>query len=113
MATKPKKPSKAAAAKAEKESTQRSVEWEGLTIALPPELPEAVLLDLALVQGGDDPTSTFEMLMTMIGEGQLRLVRNKLKTDEKVGLDNVAELIGQIFAEYGTSEGESEASQDS
>ncbi len=103
MATKPKK---AAAAKAEKAPTERTVQWEGLTLTLPAELPDAVLLDLALVQGGDDPTSTFEMLMTMIGEGQLRLVRNKVKSDETVGLENVAELIRQIFEEYGTSEGE-------
>jgi hypothetical protein len=103
MATKPKK---AAAAKAEKAPTERTVQWEGLTLTLPAELPDAVLLDLALVQGGDDPTSTFEMLMTMIGEGQLRLVRNKVKSDENVSLENVAELIHQIFEEYGTSEGE-------
>lgn len=104
---------KASAAKAEKEPVERSVEWEGLTLTLPSVLPEAVFLDLALVQGGDDPTSTFEMLMTLVGEGQFRQVRNKLKSDDKVGLSNVADLIASIFEEYGTSEGESEASQDS
>jgi hypothetical protein len=104
---------KAAAAKAETEPTERTIEWEGLTLTLPALLPETIFLDLALVQRGDDPTSTFEMLVGMIGTEQFRLVRNKMETDDKVGLSNVADLVAAIFEEYGTSEGESGASQDS
>jgi hypothetical protein len=113
MAAQANKPSKAAAAKAEREQSERTVEWQGLTLTLPAELPEAVLMDLALVKSEEDPTTTFEMLKTMIGVGQFRQVRNKLDSDKDVTLAEVASLVGQVFEAYGTSEGESEASQDS
>ena len=108
--TKPK--SKAAAARAEKEQESRSVEWKGIVVTLPAELPDAVLLDLALVQGSEDASASFQMLMTMIGEPQYLQIRNMLKREE-VELTDVAELIRAIFEEYGTNEGELEASQDS
>lgn len=109
------KTSKAAAARAEKKAKEEAkmVEWQGLTFALPDKLPEEIFLDLALVQSSENPGSTFEMLVTMIGEEQFRAVRQKLKTDEKVTLEDVVGLSRQIFEVYGTSEGESGASQDS
>jgi hypothetical protein len=110
-----KRTSKAAAARAEKknENEVKTIEWQGLTLTLPEKLPEEIFLDLALVQSSENPGSTFEMLVTMIGEEQFRAVRHKLKTDKKVDLQDVVALSGQIFEVYGTSEGESEASQDS
>jgi hypothetical protein len=108
------KKTKAAAARAEVSPTEeRTVEWKGMTLTLPPVLPEGFFLDLALVQRGDDPSATFEMLVGLIGDVQFRQVRNTLENNDDVTLADVAELIGQIFEEYGTSEGESEASQDS
>lgn len=103
----------AAVAEVDEAAEPKVIEWEGLTFELPAKLPEAVFIDWALVQSGDDPSSTFEMLGTMIGTDQLKQVRNKLKHDDSVSLKEVAELIGQVFEAYGTSEGESEASQDS
>jgi lipase chaperone LimK len=109
----PKKTGKAAAAKAERDREERALEWQGLTLKLPATFPEEIVLDLALVRTSDDPSTTFELLKTMVGEDQFRLVRNKMSGDEKVTLADVVELVGEIFEAYGTSEGESEASQGS
>lgn len=103
--------SKAAAAKAEKDGAERKISWQDQTIILPAEMPDAILMDLGLVQASDDASASFQMLMTMIGEEQYKHVRNLLKKGE-IGLPDVADLIRAVFEEYGTSEGESEASQD-
>lgn len=104
--------SKAAAAKAETDGAARTIEWQGQTIALPAEMPDAILMDLGLVQASDDASASFQMLMTLIGEDQYKQVRNLLRKGT-IALSEVADLIRLVFEEYGTTEGESEASQDS
>jgi hypothetical protein len=106
------KPRKAAAAKAEKAPTEKTIEWKGLTLTLPAELPDDIFLDLALVRSGSDATSTFDLLLTAIGRRQFVEVRAVVKAGE-AKTEDVAELANEVFAVYGTSEGESEASQDS
>jgi hypothetical protein len=114
MATTTKKPSKTAAAKAEKEPTERIIEWEGQTLTLPA-IPawDEIMADLALVRTSDDPSVALEMLISMIGEDQYRVARKTLKANDKNLVEGLSELIAQIFEEYGTSEGESGASQNS
>lgn len=107
--------SKAAAAKAEKKApTERSFEWEGLTIKLPIEpLWDDMLAAVAEVNKTDSAVVGNEMLIDMIGLDQYREARKALKAKGRNQIEGLGELSGRVFQEYGTSEGESEASQDS
>lgn len=107
--------SKASAAKAEKKApTERTFEWEGLTIKLPvvPEWDD-MLAAVAEVNKTDSSVVGNEMLIDMIGLDQYREARKVLKAKGRNQIEGLGELSGRVFAEYGTSEGESEASQDS
>jgi hypothetical protein len=107
--------SKAAAAKAEKAPpTERSFEWEGLTITLPVDPQwDDMLAELALVNKSDSAVIGMEMLIEMIGADQYREAIKVLKENDRNRVEGLGELSGRVFAEYGTSAGESEASQDS
>jgi hypothetical protein len=107
--------SKAAVAKAEKKApTERSFEWEGLTITLPltPQWDD-MLAELALVNKSDSAVVGMEMLIEMIGPDQYKEAIKVLKANGRNRVEGLGELSGRVFEEYGTSEGESEASQDS
>ena len=105
-----KKPSrpKAQVAKEEIAETppERSVQWHGLTFSLPPYLPEAALLELAVTETSANPTSSYKLLKRFLGEEQFTLVINKVSDDDDVHLSDVAELLAEVFREYGTDEGE-------
>lgn len=105
---------KAAAAVAEMEETagSKSLEWKGLSLSLPDDMPEEIVLDFALARAQPGSTATFDLLLTMIGVEQYIEVRALVKAGE-AKVEDVAELVGLVFEQYGTSEGESEASQDS
>ena len=106
---------KATAAKAEKKApTERSFEWEGLTFTLPIDPAwDDMLAELALVNKSDSATVGMEMLIEMIGPEQYREALKVLRANDRNRVEGLAELSGRVFEEYGTSEGESEASQDS
>jgi hypothetical protein len=107
--------SKAAAARAEKKPpTERTVEWEGMTLTLPTEAAwDDILAELALVRKSDDPVVGMEMLIELIGVPQYREALKLLKDKKRNRIEGLAELTNVVLEEYGTSEGESEASQDS
>lgn len=96
--------SKAAKAKAEKDGG-RQLKWKGLTITLPKDMPDVVVLDLAHVQNSDDASASFVMLENMIGPEQYHQVRSKVKKGE-ADIPAVSDLIRDCFAAYGASEGE-------
>ncbi len=104
-AKKPPKQRKPAAAAAETQSAERTLNWKGLTITLPPQLPEEILLDLALVRSEEGSGATFDLLLTAIGKAQYMEVRHKVKSKEAT-VSDVAELADEVFGVYGASEGE-------
>jgi hypothetical protein len=117
MATKAtKKPSKAAAAKKEKESAERTVEWQGHTFILPAELPKSLMFRIVeLEEAENDPAPTLKLLRKLIGDTQYGVIVREIESskDEEKAIVDAFGLLSEIFEQYGTSEGESEASQDS
>lgn len=103
----------AAVAEVDEAAEPKTVEWEGLTFELPALLPETTLLDMAVVETSPNPTASFKMLRRILGEAQFAMVTNKVEQQDNVTLASVGELTDLIFEQYGVSEGESQASQDS
>ncbi len=98
---------KAAAAEVVEQPEFRKLEWKGVTLKLPAEMPESILLDMALIGSTSAPSATFEMLISIIGEGQFRVIRGMVNDpDEDVSLDDVVQLISDIFDFYGSDAGE-------
>jgi hypothetical protein len=109
------KAAKAKAAVAEVKETSRTVEFEGITIALPDELPESTMEDIvaeeALFKKTDKTTDYLGMLVELIGETQYRAALQALQRNGKKRLEGLNELLGLVLEAFGTSEGESGASQ--
>ncbi len=114
--TKTKRVSKAAAAKAEKDTAERTIAWQGLTLTLPPMLPESITLRLVQIEDAaaeKNPAPTWKLLTSIVGADQFDSIIRILERNEGVDIGDVVKLLSDIFAQYGTSEGESEASQGS
>lgn len=113
MATR-KKPSKAAAAKAEVEERpeKKTIEWRGLTLELPDFPPRSLVLRGVQAEDADGPQPMLKMLKRMIGEEQYESVVRVVEhaDDEDEALSAAYALCGEVFAQYGVDEGESEAS---
>jgi hypothetical protein len=109
MATR-KKPSKAAAAKAEVEENpeKKSVEWQGLTLELPDRPPQSLLFRSIQAEDSDGPQPMLKMLKRMIGDDQFESVVRVIETadDEDEVIASAFGLVGEIFAQYGVDEGE-------
>lgn len=108
--------SKSAAARGEAKQQPKSADFRGVTLTLPPELPGELIFDLAALDRATGPGPIVELLETLLGVEQVRQVRAKV-AEEKVpfsAVDGVLlGLISDIVDAYGTSTGESSASQDS
>lgn len=106
----------AVAAKREVKKKPKTFEWRGLTLELPDELSIEVAFQYAETVQVGNPFQLPELIATMIGDGQLQQVREKLVADGAAMRDftNVLRGLAQdIFDEYGPSEGESAASSGS
>lgn len=104
---------KAAAAQAETNGkpAPKQLEWRGLTLDLPDELPKTFLWDLSAAQG--NIAAWFDLAQSLLKQEQLPLVRAALQEADELPGDFVMELAGAMFAQYGVDVGESSASQDS
>jgi hypothetical protein len=112
-------PKRVAAARAEVAAPQdRTVEYRGLTITVPPSTEWGseiyfLLADGKNAVGFEQVLLAGEVLKEIIGEDQYAMVRAKLRED-KVKMHQVeAETVGlfnQIFGEFGTDLGEYNAS---
>lgn len=107
-------PAKGAAARSEIRDEPKAVEFRGINLTLPQVIPGAILFDIAEAEADDgNLIPIFRALRSILGD-QVNELRKALADEslEQV-LTVVDELLGQIFAQYGTSSGESEASPDS
>lgn len=105
-----------AAARAETNGQPRVVDFRGLELKLPPELPGEVIFDIADLETATGPGPFVRMLGSLLGPDQLLAVRAKI-AEEKIPLAEAeTTLIGLIhdsLDKYGLSMGESSASPDS
>lgn len=107
---------KTAAARAERAPQPRSLDWNGLELELPANLPGELVFDLAAVETNRGPASMLGAIRTVIGDEQLEAVRERI-VELGLTLDDVGEALGElvtgIWAEYGLTPGESDASPQS
>lgn len=109
-------PKRVASAVAENTPAPRIVKYRGLEISVPPSSEwgsEMYYLVGEWQDGDQSPRLTTRMLSEMIGDEQLALVRRKHAEDGVKFVEMelaTVELFNAIFAEFGTSTGESEAS---
>lgn len=97
----------------------KTIEWRGHTFKLPGELPRSLVFRMTQIEeAGQDTRPTLKLLASLLNaedESQYGAVIREIESaeDEEAVVVEAFELVGQIFEEYGTSEGESGASQDS
>lgn len=107
--------SRGAAARSEKgQDGPKRIDWRGLELELPEVLPGTLYFDFAdLSENEDDPGAQLRLLKSMVGDDQVRQVRQKI-ADDGVTFDEIGDVLGDlfesVFAAYGSTVGESEAS---
>lgn len=104
---------KGAAARAEKAQTTRKVEYRGIKLELPAELPPTLLFDITEIEaaGEDNPMPVFRMLRSLLGAEQFTAVRNEIgKAAADDDFTDIGDLMSAIFDQYGLSAGEAQAS---
>jgi len=117
--TKPKAAAKVAAAVDETNPDAKSIEWRGHTFTLPERMPESFVFRLTQIEeAGNDVRPTLKLLASLLNaedSSQYGVVIREIESadDEEAVVIEAYELVNQIFEKYGTTEGESEASQDS
>lgn len=89
----------------------KTVEWQGLTFAIPPELPAVALLDQVEMETSQNLTAMIRLLHTVLGVDQYHQARNRVvelsdKTMENQ-VENIVDLVNTVFNAYGVDEGES------
>lgn len=105
--------SKAAAAVAEAKGDEKTVEWQGLTLTMPAEIPAVLLFDITELEATSDgnPMPMFRLLRSLLGGQQFTQARHHVpKGDDGTA---VFHLLSDALGQYGINLGESPASQDS
>lgn len=113
--------SKADAALAEGNGHKKELEWHGLTLELPEDLPGETLWGWAAAEDENKSVGpVMDLLRQIIGPEQDRMVREKVveeglsfKEAAEAVLDQKDGLFAKILAQYGTEPGESPASEGS
>jgi hypothetical protein len=98
----------------EAEEGVRYVTWHDLTLKVPKEIPPVLMFDFVSMENEQGAFALMRMFLTLLDQEQFVLVRNeigKLQPDAQV--EAITELSELIMENYGTTEGESEASSDS
>jgi hypothetical protein len=89
----------------------QTLTWRGLKLTLPAEFPEKAyaqyLFDFGL-EGPNDSSASMRLFAGMLGDAQVAQVREKLKA-----ASDIPDILEKVFAVYGMTLGESEASQPS
>lgn len=95
----------------------RTIDFRGLALTLPDTPSAALLLDLGELEDGDPGLGVIRrILIGLIGEQQLRQVRDKIVADEVPLADGetvLMDLLSAAMNAYGSSLGEASASPDS
>jgi hypothetical protein len=90
------------------------VSWRDLELVVPKEIPPVLMFDFISMENEQGAFSLMRMFHTLLDTEQFVQVRNvigKLDADEQVKA--ITDLSDQIMSTYGTTPGESEASEDS
>jgi hypothetical protein len=94
------------------EGNAKTVEWESLTFALPPEMPAVALMDRADMESSNDSGAIIRLLRTVLGPEQFMAARNRVveisNSDMSDQIEKITDLIGAVMNAYGTDEGKSE-----
>jgi hypothetical protein len=97
----------AAAARSEKSPKGKTLKFKGLTVKLPPTLPDTLLFDMAEIEAaGENPMPVFRMLRSVLGPEQFGEVRAAVEAGT-IKVADLDDFITQIFGKYGLSPGES------
>ncbi|HET7588593.1 MAG TPA: hypothetical protein VFK14_00185 [Solirubrobacterales bacterium] len=117
--SKPKPRSKAKAAVEETDSKSKTIDWRGHTFKLPADLPKSLVFRMTEIEeAGEDTRPTLKLLASLLNAEEPTQYGTVIREiegaeDEDKVVVEAFELVGEIFEQYGTSEGESAASQDS
>lgn len=101
----------AKAARAEKAPEPKTVEFRGMTLELPVELPKTFMWDLAA--SDDDVFAYYKIVQSLLKPEQIGAVRSALAASDDSEAEFVIALLDTVLGEYGMTVGESEASQGS
>jgi hypothetical protein len=95
-------------------SDVKIVSWQGLELVVPKEIPPVLMFDFISMENEQGAFSLMRMFHTLLDNQQFVEVRNVIgKLDAEKQVDAISELSEVIMTSYGTSPGESEASEDS
>jgi hypothetical protein len=92
----------------------RIVSWHDLELVVPQEIPPVLMFDFISMENEQGAFSLMRMFHTLLDNEQFVQVRNviaRLDSDKQV--EAITELSETIMSSYGTTPGESEASEDS
>jgi hypothetical protein len=101
-------PKKGAASRAKKDQA-KTVDFRGLTLALPAKLPGTILFDIAEVEAGRDLKGILDFLRSLVGDGQFEAVKAKVAEDDipfPDVIDVIEGLVGEIMEASGVNLGE-------
>jgi hypothetical protein len=103
-------PEKGAAARSETDDGPRTIEFEGITLELPRELPSALLFDLVEVEASAGEINEYivnlRILRSLVGKDQFIEIRHKIGDD----VSKVMGLMEAVLDQFGLTLGESSAS---
>lgn len=97
----------------------KTIEWRGHTFKLPDELPKSLPFRIAeLEEAGNDARPMLRLLKSLLeaaGEPQYPQVIGEIEAAENEDevIEDAFALVNEIFEQYGTDEGELEASEGS
>jgi len=99
------------------EPKPKTVKFRDLELELPTDLPGTVAFDWAEIEDGKkDVSPVMNLIKSIVGRDQFNRIYEKVG-DDGLGMEETLEAISklseEIFASYGTSLGESQASADS
>lgn len=96
-------PDVVAVAEAEVKDDTRTIDWRGLSLTVPSEIPPVLMFDFISMETSDDAMSLMRMFHTLLGPDQFVEVRNVIS---KIGAEEQAEVIGElsevVMGAYGT-----------
>lgn len=107
-------PDKLAAATSEvmQDGTMRMVSWRDLELIVPTEIPPVLMFDFISMENEQGAMSLMRMFHTLLDTEQFVQVRNVIgKLDAEEQIKAITELSEVIMESYGTTPGESEASE--
>lgn len=87
---------KAEAARSEKKADEtKTVDFLGLKLDLPKEPPGTLMFDIADLEGGREAMGIMELIKSLVGEAQYRMIRAKVREDG-LTIEQTNEVLGDL-----------------